>query len=189
MSKVYRSPYEAYPFLADKSDDLRCDFEILTDKLCSGTGLLCSMVKDIVQNDSIHTDSLIYRKLVHSLTKIGELIYHMNPSLRTFCSITEEEVMWLKEEIDELRSRFTSSGFVLPQGCKEACQAHCLRTEGKELVRLIYRYVQQGNEVTTVLIDFANLISGYFFTLSLYLNYLMDVSEMEFISRNYKHNN
>ena len=28
---LYRSPYEAYPFLSDADGDLRCDYEILTD--------------------------------------------------------------------------------------------------------------------------------------------------------------
>ena len=30
---LYRSPYEAYPFLSDDGADLRCDFEILTDRI------------------------------------------------------------------------------------------------------------------------------------------------------------
>ena len=31
--ELYQSPYEAYPFLSDDSEDLRCDFELLTDEL------------------------------------------------------------------------------------------------------------------------------------------------------------
>lgn len=175
MNKVYRSPYEAYPFLADAKEDLRCDFEILTDKICSGTGLLCAMVKEAGIDE-----------LVQPLTKLGELIYHANPSLRTFCSITSEEVLWLKDEIDLLRSKVKGEGFVLPAGCKEACVAHTLRTEGKELVRLLYRHLYNGNYVSEILIDFCNLISGYFFTLSLYINYVLNVNEIPFKSRNYK---
>ena len=30
MENIYRSPDEAYPFLADEPQDLRCDFELLT---------------------------------------------------------------------------------------------------------------------------------------------------------------
>ena len=33
MENIYRSPDEAYPFLADEPQDLRCDFELLTDEL------------------------------------------------------------------------------------------------------------------------------------------------------------
>lgn len=43
---LYRSPYEAYPFLCDAGEDLRCDFELLTDEMASRTGLLRAQVKD-----------------------------------------------------------------------------------------------------------------------------------------------
>ena len=46
MAELYRSPYEAYPFLCDESGDLRCDFELLTDALASGAGLLRAGVQD-----------------------------------------------------------------------------------------------------------------------------------------------
>ena len=46
MNKVYRSPYEAYPFLSDSSEDLRCDFELLTDEISSKTGLLLAHMKN-----------------------------------------------------------------------------------------------------------------------------------------------
>lgn len=172
---VYKSPYEAYPFLSDKGNDYRCDFEILTDKICSRTGLLYAMVK-----------AKKYDEVAQSLLKVGELVYHVNPSLRTFCSITLDEVLWLKHEIDCLQSKANSTGFVLPHGSESACIAHILRTEGKELVRLLYRYMETGKEVSTDLIDFCNLLSGYYFSLALYLNQLEKMDEIPFVSRNYK---
>lgn len=175
MNNLYRSPYEAYPFLADDAEDLRCDFEILTDNICSGTGLLCAMVKESGMEE-----------LVLTLGKLGELIYHLNPSLRTFCSITQEEVLWLKEEVDKLQNEVNIHGFVLPSGSKEACTAHILRTQGKELVRLLYRYCYQGHQVSELLLDFCNLISGYYFSLSLYINKKQGIREIPFISRNYR---
>lgn len=39
---LYRSSYEAYPFLCDNSENLCCDFELLTDEIASHTGLLCA---------------------------------------------------------------------------------------------------------------------------------------------------
>jgi len=89
--KPYRSPYEAYPFLSDAKDDLRCDFEILTDRMASMTGLLASLCPE-------------YRE---ELLKIDELIYHANPSLRTFFSLTEAEIEWLKE-VQDLAARFSA---------------------------------------------------------------------------------
>ena len=46
MENIYRSPDEAYPFLADEPQDLRCDFELLTDELASLTGLLAAKVEE-----------------------------------------------------------------------------------------------------------------------------------------------
>ena len=50
---AYRSPYEAYPFLCDADDDLRCDFELLTDELASGAGLLRSRITEQTLTDEL----------------------------------------------------------------------------------------------------------------------------------------
>lgn len=172
-NKVYRSKYEAYPFLSDASDDLRCDFEIFTDELTSHIGLLKSLVKD----EDIQRELLI----------IGELVYHINPSLRTFVSVTVEELEWLEKCTTSLYNdvKGRCKKFVLPQGCESASHAHILRAKSKALVRMLYRYHYQGNEVPDILFDFANLLSGYFFNLALKLNYLDEVDEIEYLSRNY----
>ena len=76
---VYRSSYEAYPFLCDADDDLRCDFELLTDELASGVGLLRSQIAE--------------PPLADELLWVCELIYHMNPTLRTFFSVDRKSVV------------------------------------------------------------------------------------------------
>lgn len=171
---IYRSKYEAYPFLSDDAEDLRCDFEILTDELTSHIGLLRSLVKDEILKDE--------------LLKIGDLVYHINPSIRTFVSVTEEELNWLKQCTDRLYDQVKDrcDRFVLPQGCESAAQAHILRSKFKALVRLLYRHSYGGNKVPDILFDFANLLSGYFFNLALKLNKINGVYEIEFISKNYK---
>jgi ATP:cob(I)alamin adenosyltransferase len=112
----------------------------------------------------------------------------MNPSLRTFFSITEEEVHWLNERLEELLKENTGrcNRFVLPAGTQRACFAHVLRTDGKKLVRMLYRHAQSGGKVEDKLFDFANLISGYFFQLALWLNAQDGFEEIPFVSRNYK---
>lgn len=170
--KTYRSPYEAYPFLSDAKDDLRCDFEILTDRMASMTGLLASLCPE-------------YRE---ELLRMDELIYHANPGLRTFFSVTDEEVNWLKTRTDELneQTKGLCSRFVVPAGTPRACVAHVLRTDGKKLVRMIYRHMEGGGKADERLIDFANLVSGYFFLLALMLNRLDGFEEIPFASRNYR---
>jgi len=170
--KTYRSPYEAYPFLADSADDLRCDFEILTDRISSMTGLLASLCPERREE----------------LLKIDELMYHANPSLRTFCSIEDGEVEWLKGRVDEMyeEAKDLCNRFVLPAGTTRACVAHVLRTDGKKLVRMLYCYAQNGGRVEEKLFDFANLVSGYFFQLALLLNHADGFEEIPFVSRNYR---
>lgn len=169
---IYRSPYEAYPFLSDADDDLRCDFELATDELASAAGLLRSQVTEPV--------------LSEELLWICELIYHMNPTLRTSLTVTEEETLRLAEMVDRLQKESTVHGFVLPCGCQSACTAHLLRVKAKCLVRLLYRYLQRGHEVPDRLLDLCNLLSGYFFLLALKLNVLEGVEEHSYRSRNYR---
>ena len=171
--KKYRSPYEAYPFLSEDSEDLRCDFEIMTDRLASLTGLLASLCME--------------EDLKEELRKVCQLIYHLNPSLRTFFSIKEEEIDFLIGRVGELKikneNRFER--FVLPLGSKRASLSHVLRADAKALVRLTYRYAE-NNQVDERVLDFSNLLSGYFFLLALELNALDGVDEIEYKSRNYK---
>lgn len=171
--KLYRSPYEAYPFLCDSAENLCCDFEILTDEMSSRTGLLRAQVKD--------------EALREELLWVCELIYHMNPTLRTHLTVTEEETQRLLDAASRLKEECSERCklFVLTQGCEAACTAHLLRVQGKQLVRLIYRWVEKGNEVPDRLIDLANLLSGYFFYLALKLNELEGVDEIPYESRNY----
>lgn len=168
------SKYLAYPFLYDKSEDLRCDYEIFTDEISSTIGLLRAFIKD--------------NELKCELSKINEMVYHMNASLRTFVSLTEDELKWLENKTltyqKEIKGRINK--FVLPEGGVCGSYAHIIRTKCKSLVRLLYRYKEQGNEVDELLFDFANLLSGYFFILALKLNKDEGIEETEFISRNYK---
>lgn len=172
--KVYRSKYEAYPFLSDPSDQYMCDFEIFTDEISAQIGLLRSLVPD--------------KFLQEELLLLCELVYHINPSLRTFVSVTPEELLWLENCTQRLREETLTrcDKFILNQGCQSACVSHIIRTMFKRLVRMIYRHIYAGNQVPDILLDFANLLSGYFFFLSMKLNDMEQVEEVEFISKNYK---
>lgn len=171
--ELYHSPYEAYPFLSDESSNLCCDFELFTDLMASHTGLLRAQVAD--------------KSLREDLLWICELIYHINPTLRTRLTVTEAEKDRLLQMASQLKDACGSRCklFVLTQGSEAACTAHLLRVEGKMLVRLIYRHCQQGHTVPPLLLDLANLLSGYFFYLALRLNELDGVDEIPYESRNY----
>lgn len=169
---LYRSPYEAYPFLCDDSDDLRCDFELLTDEMACRTGLLRAQVRD--------------EDLRAELLWLCELLYHINPTLRSHLTVTAEETRRLLDAANRLKEEAADPSrlFVLTQGCEAACTAHLLRVQGQSLVRLLYRHAQQGHAVQPELLDLANLLSGYYCYLALKLNQLEGVEELPFTARN-----
>ncbi len=168
----YRSPYEAYPFLSDPQSDLRCDYEILTDKITSMIGLLRSQCSEFEQQ----------------LTELSTLVYHSNASVRTENSINQNDIQFILDAVNSLQKQteHLCKRFVLPVGSKRASLSHCLRTEAKAVVRMLYKLGQTGHEVDTLLIDFFSLLSDYFFRLALLLNHLDDVQEIPFESRNYR---
>ncbi|MDR0554626.1 MAG: ATP--cob(I)alamin adenosyltransferase [Treponema sp.] len=178
------SKYLAYSFLYDDTADLKCDFELLTDEISSMIGLLRSLLDE--------KDKKTDNDLEEDLCKINELMYHINPSLRTKVMVTEEELEWLHQKTLTLqalaREGTPQSGgltFFVPQGCTQAAYSHVIRSKCKALVRLLSRYHQQGNPVDDILFDFVNLYSGYFYSLALWLNKNHGVEERSFKSRVY----
>jgi cob(I)alamin adenosyltransferase len=176
--------YLAYTFLYDDSADLRCDFEILTDEISSMIGLLRSLLDE--------TDKEADPELEENLCKINELMYHINPSLRTTITVSKKELEWLLLKINELQKVIEqkptaekNQTFFVPQGCTQASYSHVIRNRCKALVRLLSRYQQQGNTVDEILFDFINLYSGYFYFLSLWFNKNHGIEERSFISRVY----
>jgi cob(I)alamin adenosyltransferase len=178
------SKYLAYSFLYDDAADLKCDFELLSDEIASMIGLLRSLLdeKDLAADTNLADD----------LSRINELMYHINPSLRTKIAVTEEELEWLHEKTMKLQAAVQEGlpkgggfTFFIPQGCTQAAYSHVIRCKCKILVRLLSRYRQQGNHADEILFDFANLYAGYFYSLGLWLNKIHGVEEHQFKSRVY----
>ncbi|ONI38058.1 hypothetical protein AN640_02955 [Candidatus Epulonipiscium fishelsonii] len=171
---MYKSKYEAYSFLTeDPKDTLACDFEILSDEIASKIGFLASNVKNV--------------ELLNELKFITELVYHINPTLRTFLSVTPEEFEVLLECHNKLK-HFTKGRcemFVLPFGSRNATYAHIIRNNFKSLSRIAYAEERLGHSVPDLLHDILGILSNYFFYLSLYFNMSQDIEEIPFVSRNY----
>lgn len=177
------SKYLAYTFLYDDALDLKCDFEILSDEIASMIGLLGSLLDDM--------DKAADPELEKDLRVINELMYHINPSLRTQTAVHTEELEWLHQKTIRLQEAVEEGkpsggfGFVVPQGCTPAAWSHVIRAKCKSLVRLLSRYQQQGNTVDALLFDCINLYSGYFYFLALWLNKNHGQTEHAFVSRVY----
>ncbi|MDR2518089.1 MAG: ATP--cob(I)alamin adenosyltransferase [Spirochaetaceae bacterium] len=180
------STYLAYSFLYDDAADLRCDFELLTDEIASMTGLLRSLLS--------RQDAAALPEARSDLERVNRLVYHLNPSLRAGVGVTPEELAWLHRKTMSLQEAAqdhiprTLEGeptFLIPQGCTPAALSHVLRCKCKTLARLVSRHQQGGHEVDELVFDFANLLSGYFYSLALALNKSRGEKEQLFISRAY----
>ena len=167
----YRSPYEAYPFLSEPAEDLRCDFEIATDRLASLIGALSALCPE-------YQDSLMAQET---------LVYHANAGARTDCSLTDDEIAQLADTCRALRQATAARcrRFVLPRGSLRVSISHLARADCKAIVRLLYRLTETGVRVDTRLIDYFSLLSEFFFRLALQLNEKDGVAEVVFNSRNY----
>ncbi|MEG0402956.1 MAG: ATP:cob(I)alamin adenosyltransferase [Anaerorhabdus sp.] len=157
----------AYSFLYESSS--LCDYEIATDELASQTGLAMHYVK--------HSD----------LSKLVELIYHANGSMRAKVAITDEDIRYLSRLYDEYVEMVGDlKYFVIPEGCLGACHLHCLRSKTKSIIRLIHKIDQEPNrEKRQILHDFFNMLSNIFFYMALVENKNEQINEIKFVSKSY----
>jgi len=146
-----------------------CDFAILVDEAASLTGLLRAMVAD--------------ENLRNELRFVCEIIYNLSPSFRKGVAVvTKEELAQLEKiTIQHKKDAALSPGtVVLPMGAKNGALSHVLRVKCKGLVRLLCRHGQTDG----LLLDFANLLSGYFYYLAFKLNASEGIDEVPYIAPN-----
>lgn len=161
--EFYHSPFEADRRLTADPEDLRADFELLCDELSTLTGVLAGQ-------------AVGYRSQV---LEVSRMIVEASSTLRTEWRISPTRLGWLHEQQQELAEISDIRRPVLPQGSIAAGTAHLARVRAKEMVRLLYRCLDQGHAVPPPLIDFANLLISYYYYLAMALNRMSGVEEIE----------
>lgn len=157
----------AYSFL--KEDSLCCDYEIMTDQLCSDMALAMHDVK--------HCDELAW---------LAQLVYHCNGSIRGKLAISNEDYIALNAMYEcYVKQLGPIKMFVLPHGSKGACWLHHLRVQAKACVRLAYKIEKEGIQVEARLLDTLNLLSNVLFQMALWENFKEGVVEIPFVSKSY----
>lgn len=159
----------AYPFLSE--DSQMVNHEILTDKLSSILGSIISMGTPLeketwwIMNRVLHLNGSLRGKMAVSIDDIsdGQTIYHV-----------------LRE-----RNKDRLKGFIYPLGNIVSCQYHIARCEAKIVTRNLYLLQKSGIIVPQILIDLSNLIANILFAMSLEVNRLENINEIEFISKSY----
>lgn len=164
--------YLSYPFLYEKKKTV--EFELLTDEIASYIALAGSYTTD--------------KELKKELLKINELVYHLNPCVRSKTALEAHEVAWLytRYQTYQYVTKDRDSLFVLPGGTTLASTLHILRTKAKQLVRLLHLITEEGTYVNESIFDFSNILANYFFVAALYANRLENETEIPFTSRVYK---
>ncbi|CEO37701.1 cobalamin adenosyltransferase [Photobacterium kishitanii] len=161
----------AYPFIFE--DSPLCDFEILTDELCTYIGLAISQLDD--------------GEVQQSLIWLQPRIFHLNGSIRGKCGIFEADISQLKADYHYFRSQVSDNNkrFVLPRGVGPVVQLHQCRSLAKKVVRQLVKVDAAGKKVPPALPRFSNLLVNYLFALTRVLNQQTGIEEPEYISINY----
>lgn len=161
----------AYPFIFE--DSPLCDFEILTDELCTYVGLVISQLDD--------------GEVRQSLSWLQPRIFHLNGSVRGKCGIFEDDIIKLKTDYRYFRAQVTDNNkrFVLPRGVGAVVQLHQCRSLAKKVVRQMVKVDGYGKKIPETLPRFTNLLVNYFFALTRVLNQQAGIEEPEYISINY----
>ncbi|MDI9497391.1 MAG: ATP:cob(I)alamin adenosyltransferase [Bacillota bacterium] len=195
-NRPYRSRWEAYPFLPEAAEDLRCDYEIASDRLAGSLGWLAALLRRCLVGRQPLTVAVEpgtaaacqwLAAAPADLETLSELCYHANAGLRTPCRLTEEEIAWL-DEITLAAENILGERqkqFVVTVGHEAATAAHIVRCDTKQVLRLLYRAHHAGSTVDPRLIDFFSRLAAYIFALSLLVNLSFGVPERRFVSRNY----
>lgn len=162
-----------YPYIYEQGE--LCDFEVITDELCSQVGdILCCL-------DVEYQDPFI------DLQQLQPMMFHLNGSIRGKQAIHEKDIVWLKQRYRHYRNLTQSnvSGFLLPQGDVAAMKCYLARSNAKKAIRIMVKLDQQGVVVADELHRFCNLLCNFFFVLAVYINQLKGIREKPFTSLSY----
>lgn len=162
----------SYPFIFE--DSPLCDFEILTDELCTYTGLALSQ--------------LASGEVRESLERLQPKIFNLNGSIRGKCGIFEDDIQELLTDLYHFKSQVTDDAkrFVLPRGTGAVIQLHQCRSLSKKVVRALVQVDKlTTKKIPETLPRFSNVLANYYFALTRVLNQDSGIEEPEYISINY----
>ncbi|EAR07486.1 adenosyltransferase [Reinekea blandensis] len=163
----------SYPFIYEHSS--LCDFEILTDELCTVTGLAVSAC------EAKDADVQLI------LSTLQPLIFDLNGSIRGRCAISDATIEQTKAWLWQLRRDQPEKTvtFVLPRGQGVVVNLHYARSLSKKATRALVRIDQEGKEVPEVLPRFCNVLTNLYFEMAQLINHRKGIEQPEYRSSNY----
>ena len=161
-----------YPFILEAS--CLCDFEILTDELCSEIGSILTFLPDG------HDD------ILRDLTYLQPLCWHLNGSIRGRLAIDETDIDWIRDGLNHYREiTGPIETFVLPGGPTPVPYMNKARSTAKKTIRAMVRVEEEGIEVPEILFQFGNLLCNFLFALICAFNHRSGFKEIPFQSKSY----
>lgn len=162
-----------YPFIHETS--YLCDFEVITDELCTQIGMAWSAMGDD------------FGDIKQDLQWVQPLAFHLNGSIRGRLAITESDLARVEALYIHYRDLIPplDHRFILPQGVAPVPQLHICRSNAKKAIRAMVRVEQEGREVPELLPRLCNLLCNLFFILTLVINHRRGVVEKPFESLSY----
>ena len=164
-----------YPFIYEHSS--LCDYEIITDELCTTLGGVITELESDERFDDIHA----------FLEALQPKIFHLNASIRGKQALFEEQLDWVKGYFDQYQAEIGGriKGFVLPRGGRAVQLLHACRSQSKKTVRALVNVDKEGINVPEELHRFANLLCNLFFRLTVVINGRSGLTEPPYTSRSY----
>ncbi|MBY5992559.1 ATP--cob(I)alamin adenosyltransferase [Ferrimonas balearica] len=165
-----------YPFIFESGPST--DFEVQTDELCSQIGYALALLASELSEAQL-------AELKPELHRVQALVYHLNGSVRGKLAVSEADLDWLKARYDHHHGFGTVGGFVLPTGSPGVMALHLCRSGAKKSIRQLVRCEEAGLMVHERLLRLANLLTNYFFCLTVRLKAQLGQEEIPFQSQSY----
>lgn len=162
-----------YPFIHENSP--LCDYEVLTDELCTLLGMACSAMPDQMAD------------IAKDLAVLQPLAFHANGSVRGRLALTEADLHAVKSCLHHYKAEVAErvQGFVLPRGTSPVNELHQARSVSKKAIRALVRLDAAGTSVPEILPRFLNLCCNLCFVLTQVVNQRRGVAEPAFVSKSY----
>ncbi len=165
-----------YPFIYEYSP--LCDYEIITDELCTTVG---GVISELEGDDH-------FSDIVDFLVLLQPEIFHLNASIRGKQAVFEDDIRWLAEHFDRYQKEIDGqvTGFILPRGGRAVQLLHSCRSQSKKAIRFLVFIHKEGNhDVPHVLHRFANMLCNLFFQLTVVINRRSGIIEPGYTSKSY----
>lgn len=119
--------------------------------------------------------------IIDELKCIQNKLFHLGLMIAGYNSrakVVEEDVRRLEEKIDSILNEVALKEFIIPGGHPSAAALHVARTVCRRLERRLVSLMKLlPGLIDPIVLKYVNRLSDYLFTLSLYINKTMNISE------------